>query len=168
MKGELLRGKFKIPFYSNKIKPEALVDELKGLKAVGSTLLFLRVSFPQDTEYGYEEIAEPKKIQVTQIYMLLFKFICLILHQSTFYPILSSFFYLNYFLNFNSLSSLPRMNTSFPLSIAAPFSNRIPLLLLPPPPAFGFQNQQISPNTFSLLLPPQTRTSKSNPFLSLI
>ena len=72
MKGELLRGKFKIPFYSNKIKPEALVDELKGLKAVGSTLLFLRISFPQDTEYGYEEIAEPIKIQVnTNLYNII-------------------------------------------------------------------------------------------------
>ncbi len=64
MKGELLRGKFKIPFYSNKMKPEALVDELKGLRAVGSTLLFLRVSFPQDVDFGYADISEPKKVQV--------------------------------------------------------------------------------------------------------
>ena len=52
MKKELLRGKFKIPFYSTKTNPNMLVDELKALKSISNTLLYLRIAYPNDKEYG--------------------------------------------------------------------------------------------------------------------
>lgn len=64
MKADLLRGKFKIPFYSTKTNPSLLVDELKNLTAVSNTLLFLRISFPQDAEYGHDEVLVPEKLEV--------------------------------------------------------------------------------------------------------
>jgi len=64
MKKDLLRGKFKIPFYSTKTNPNLLVDQLKNLTSVSSTLLYLRVSFPRDPEYGHDEVIIPEKLAV--------------------------------------------------------------------------------------------------------
>jgi hypothetical protein len=45
MKDELMRGKYKIPFYSTKTNPNLMVDELKNIKSIANTLLFLRISY---------------------------------------------------------------------------------------------------------------------------
>ncbi len=45
MKEELMRGKYKIPFYSTKTNPNLMVDELKNIKSIANTLLFLRISY---------------------------------------------------------------------------------------------------------------------------
>lgn len=64
MKKDLLRGKFKIPFYSTKTNPNLLVDQLKNLTSVSNTLLYLRISFTRDHEYGHDEAIIPEKLAV--------------------------------------------------------------------------------------------------------
>lgn len=61
MKKELLRGKFKVPFYSTKTNPNMLVDELKALKSISNSLLYLRVAFPNDKEYGVDDPVDPQE-----------------------------------------------------------------------------------------------------------
>jgi hypothetical protein len=39
-----------------------LVDQLKNLRSISNTMLYLRISYPQDLEYGYEDIGKPEKI----------------------------------------------------------------------------------------------------------
>lgn len=72
MKKDLLRGKFKIPFYSTKTNPNLLVDQLKNLTSVSSTLLYLRISFPRDPEYGHDEVIIPEKLAVFFFFKYIF------------------------------------------------------------------------------------------------
>lgn len=48
MKNDLLRGKFKVPFYSTKTNPNMLVDQLKSLRSISNTLFYLRIAYPND------------------------------------------------------------------------------------------------------------------------
>ncbi len=52
MKGDLMRGKWKVPFYSTELNPNVLVSQLKQLKSQSNTLLFMRIAWPYDSEFG--------------------------------------------------------------------------------------------------------------------
>ncbi|KAL4486755.1 hypothetical protein ABPG72_006587 [Tetrahymena utriculariae] len=56
---DLMRGKWKIPFYSTKINPNVLVSQVKRLQSQSNTMLHLRICFPQDLEFGDEYPLHP-------------------------------------------------------------------------------------------------------------
>ena len=56
---KLIRGKFKLPFYPININPSQLVATDKPLKSLSNTLLFIRISFPFDYDYGKDEPLNP-------------------------------------------------------------------------------------------------------------
>ncbi|EGR33876.1 hypothetical protein IMG5_033550 [Ichthyophthirius multifiliis] len=59
MNQDLMRGKWKIPFYSTKINPNVLVSQSKNLQSQSNTMLHLRICFPQDLEFGDEYPLHP-------------------------------------------------------------------------------------------------------------
>jgi hypothetical protein len=55
----LIRGRFKLPFYASSTNPSQLIAADKPLRSVSNTMLFIRISFPFDYEYGKEEPLNP-------------------------------------------------------------------------------------------------------------
>ncbi|CAD8177252.1 unnamed protein product [Paramecium octaurelia] len=64
----LIRGRFKLPFYPTGTNPSQLVSSDKPLKSVSNTLLFCRISFPFDNEYSKMEPLNPSTM--TQEYYI--------------------------------------------------------------------------------------------------
>ncbi len=68
---DLMRGKWKVPFYSTKINPNMLITQIKQLNAVSNTMLYLRISFPQDMQFGFQDPKNPFVQSVPKIFYFL-------------------------------------------------------------------------------------------------
>ena len=60
---KLIRGRFKVPLYKTSINPSQLVSNDVPLRSVSDTLVFIRISFPYQDEYGKSDYLYPDLLQ---------------------------------------------------------------------------------------------------------